>query len=325
MSHEITQRRNGKAEIAFVGEKPWHGLGQELTAGASIEEWRVAAGMDWKILRSRVRFPLVANPTSLDQFGTMEDKHVLLRSDSKDALAVVSDKYKIVQPAEVLEFFRDLVADSGFTLNTAGTLFGGRRFWALARVEEDAKILNPKDKVGGFLLLSTSCDGSMKTEARMTTVRVVCNNTLTMARGERAQVKISHRTKFNAASVKDQLGIIHGAFAEFLKETRALAARKITAAESEVLFERTLGGDEPQPEVRDSDAFKKILSLFNGAGRGAKLEGVAGTAWGAVNAVTEYADHHRRASSIDHRFFNSQWGAGESMKERAMEEALRLV
>ena len=37
MSHELTTRTNGRTEMAFVGETPWHGLGQRLEEGASIE------------------------------------------------------------------------------------------------------------------------------------------------------------------------------------------------------------------------------------------------------------------------------------------------
>src|SRR6202044_3294118 len=103
------------------------------------------------------------------------------------------DNFKIVQPGAVLEFFRDLTAAAGFTLETAGTLFGGKRFWALAAIGETASIADPADKMKGYLLLSTACDGSMATEARYTTVRVVCNNTLSSARSAGAKVRVTHR------------------------------------------------------------------------------------------------------------------------------------
>jgi phage/plasmid-like protein (TIGR03299 family) len=142
------------AEMAYVGEKAWHGLGQQVAEGATIEQMQTAAGMDWKICRSRVRYGADDAPRII------EDKHVLFRNDTKAALGIVSDNYKIVQPAQVLEFFRDLTESNGFKLNTAGTLFDGRRFWALASVGEEAVIMG-QDRVGGYLLLSTSCDGSL--------------------------------------------------------------------------------------------------------------------------------------------------------------------
>ncbi len=148
MAHEI-DFSTGRAAMAYVGETPWHGLGQNLQPGADIETWQQAAGMDWRVLRSKVRFATSCNPEVL----TVWDKqHVLFRSDTKAPLGVVSHKYQIVQPKQVLEFFRDLVAEAGFALETAGCLFDGRRFWALARVTSDVGMVDAADDEGGSLL-----------------------------------------------------------------------------------------------------------------------------------------------------------------------------
>ena len=34
--------------IAYVGETPWHGLGNELAPKQPIEIWAKQAGMDWR-------------------------------------------------------------------------------------------------------------------------------------------------------------------------------------------------------------------------------------------------------------------------------------
>ena len=60
MAHEIDMS-NGQANMAYVGETPWHGLGQQLKAGASIETWRKAAGMDFAIYTSPVAFKSDSN------------------------------------------------------------------------------------------------------------------------------------------------------------------------------------------------------------------------------------------------------------------------
>lgn len=332
MSHELTIK-NGRAEMAYVGDTPWHGLGQALEAGASIEDWQKSAGMDWTIKRSLVRYATERNEDG-ESTGilTMPEKHVLFRSDTKDALGLVSPKYQIVQPPEVLEFFRDLVNDAGFELNTAGTLFGGKRFWALARVAPDAPIVG-QDNVGGFLLLSTSADGSLATTARFTTVRVVCNNTLGMAlRAGAADVSISHKQAFDHGLVKDKLGIARGAFSEFLGAARELAAKPVTHDQAEALTGCLLTGAEVHtpPEltidekVRNSHNFKRIMGLFDGAGRGATLPGVQGTAWGWLNAVTENVDHFAKANSVDHRLNNAWFGKGDETKTEAFELALNF-
>src|SRR5690349_17494091 len=101
MSHEIDFSR-GKPAIAYVGEAPWHGLGEKLPAAASIETWLREARIDWELKRLPVQY-LVDG-----KLRTMTDRFVLMRNDTDEALSVISADYQIVQPKEVLEFYRDL-------------------------------------------------------------------------------------------------------------------------------------------------------------------------------------------------------------------------
>lgn len=313
MSHELTIT-NGIAEMAYVGATPWHGLGQQLPEGASIEEWQTAAGMDWTIASAPVQY--VANGIT----RPAPSKVVLYRSDNGHALGVVSPKYQPVNPHEVLEFFRDLTTDAGMSLHTAGTLFGGTRMWALAKFATDQ--INADDEVGGFILLSTASDGTMATEARETTVRVVCNNTLSMARqgSKTGVIKVGHRTKFDAVAVKAELTASSSNFAAVMETSRRLASVRITASAANDFVRNLL-----RPVETDSEKTPKgealILDLFRGRGMGSSLNGSDGTAWGLVNAVTEYVDHHATAKSGSHRMSSAWFGAGDDLKSRAFELA----
>src|ERR1039458_7300046 len=126
MTHEIDVS-SGKPAIAYVGEKPWHELGEKLPEGASIDTWLRAARLDWELKRLPVQY-LVDGSLRM-----MEDRFVLVRNDTNAALSVVSGDYQIVQPREVLEFYRELVATYGYALETSGALDGGRKVWALAK------------------------------------------------------------------------------------------------------------------------------------------------------------------------------------------------
>jgi phage/plasmid-like protein (TIGR03299 family) len=323
MSHELTTNAITKqVEFAYRQSDgaPWHGLGQPMQDNASIDEWRVAAGMDWRIQRAKVRYPVSHDPSV--PMREIADKHVLLRSDTKDALGVVSDSYKVVQPGEVIDFFRDIVKVGGLELSAAGTIYGGKRFWATAKIGE-ASPTSVKDKVGGYLLLSTSADGSQRTEARRTTIRVVCRNTLAMAASEgQPWVKISHRTEFDPEQVKQFMGLNEAAWDAFRHQITRLANIPVDPTKAEELTEMVLGGGE---KVIASAGYNKILDLFDGAGKGAKLDGVYGTGWGYVNAVTEYVDHWTRARSDENRFVSAQWGPGADVKQRAVNAVLALV
>lgn len=324
MTAAITTRANGKAEMAYVGGKPWHGLGQELPAGADIDTWLVAAGMDWRIQRGVVRYA-----TDRDGGGmrTADDLHVFFRSDTKAHLGFGSPSFKMVQPRDVLEFFRDLVDGQGFALNTAGTLHDGKRFWALARVEDDAVVVG-KDRVGGHLLLATSCDRSMPTIAKFVAERVVCQNTLSIALGENGEeVRVKHRTTFDADAAKKQLGIARGAFREFLTQARRLSEVRVADETARDVVRSLLvdQGVSAEDKVDESRPLAKILGLFGGAAIGDGLEGVHGTAWGLLNAVTEYTDHHARASSDSHRMTSAWFGNGDKFKTAALEKVLVLA
>lgn len=308
MAHEITIRADGYAEMAFVGNTPWHGLGQELDPNADLQTWRKAAGMDWTIERTPVLF-------ESDGLNAIAGRDVLYRSDTKDALSVVSDRYKPVQPAEVLEFFDTLVKENGFRLHTAGTLFGGRRMWALAETGKFGEITKD-DGIGGFLLLSTSADKSLATTARFTSVRVVCNNTLSLATRTKGYVSFNHTRHFDHDAMRLKLAAAVGSFEAFLEMGKHLQKQKMTISSAE-MFVRNLFEVPVNDNVYDQRAPRKVLSLFSGEAMGFDLVGE--TKWGMANAVTEYLDHHHPARAADARLNNAWFGTGDNLKARALE------
>lgn len=295
MAHEI-DTTNGRSNMAYAGAEPWHGLGQELTYDAPLETWKQEAGMDWSAEESPLSY------SAGGEILTFPDRRVLYRSDSKAALSVVSGNYKVVHPGEALEFFRDLVDAHGFQLETAGCLFGGRKYWALAKVSEGFRLMG-EDVVKPYLLLATSCDGSMATVADLTTVRVVCNNTLRMsigANGANAKVKVPHHASFDPAAVKRQLGMIGGAWDNFVADVTRLSGFKIDRDLAIQIVADELKADwrkndgEPmndQEKFDSSTVLRRIIKLYDGQALGAEFKSSRGTAWGLVNAVTQYFDH----------------------------------
>lgn len=322
MSHELTINQDGQVEFAYLERDglPWHGLGQAMPMGASIEEWRKQAGMDWRIQRSKVRYAVSRDQGAV--FAEMADQHVLFRSDSKAALGLVSEKYKVVQPSEVIEFFRDIARAGGLELSAAGTIFGGRRFWATAKIGE-ASPTSVKDKIGGYLLISTSADGSLATEVRRTTVRTVCQNTLAMAMKDApASMKVTHKSVFDPSQVKAFMGLNETAWEAFKHQVVRLANKPVVLEAAEKMTADLLGGGD---KVYATAGYNKILDLFQGQAKGADFDGVNGSAWGFLNACTEFADHWSRARTHENRFVSSQWGAGAQFKQRAYEKVLELA
>jgi phage/plasmid-like protein (TIGR03299 family) len=295
--------------MAFTGKTPWHGLGQNIDPNASIYEWVQAAGLNWSIERSPVQY-------MNGEMHTMTGRDVLYRSDNNEALSVVSSRYQIVQPYDVLEFFRDLVETKGFQIETAGSLFGGSRIWALARINRD-EVIKDGDKVSGYLLLSTSCDGGLATSAQFTSVRVVCNNTLRMANHDTDQkgftkISIPHSTKFDPVAVKIALGVADKRFDTFISEGRKLAEKMISDDAKDDFLKLLLKDTTDAQDISKTKAYQTINNLYNGA------------AWGLLNAVTQYVDHEKPAKSTDYRLDAAWYGSGAKLKDRAFELALAM-
>ena len=325
MAHEIDMS-NGQANMAYVGETPWHGLGQQLKPGATIEQWRKAAGMNFSIYTSPVQFE---SPEAAGDPMTFDGHNVLYRSDTKMPLAVVSDKYQVVQPKEVLEFYRDLTVGAGFNLETAGVLKGGKKYWALASIGKEAKILD--DQIKGYLLLGSACDGSMATTAMFTSIRVVCNNTLGFAMNEadsgkaKAVVRINHRTSFDEAKVKAQLGLAANSWDSFLHNVNVWTKTKVDLVQAQAYFDKVASYTTTEGEEKVSERTSKyLMELFAGGGKGSDLKSADGTAWGLINAVTEFVDHHRGRSN-DVRIDRAWFGDGIKTKELATDLANELV
>lgn len=319
MAHMIATTSTGKAAMAYVGDTPWHGLGQKLTKDSPLEVWAEESGLDFQLAMATVNFDIPATPWNGNRSEKVayHGKKVMYRTDSNMPLGLVSNAYKIVQPLEVLEFFRDMVGSIAH-LETAGVLRNGAHYWALARMDGEFNVAG--DNVHQYLLLASSCDGSLATQARLTSVRVVCNNTLQLAQGSGDVVQVRHNSVFDPVSVKNRLSDFNDAFKHFESTAKILAGIKLSSNQAQSIFTKILGGDEKKP----SRAAARALALFEGAGIGSELESSKGTAWGALNAVTQLMDWET-ARTNDARLANAWFGGGVNVKAKTAEALLALA
>jgi phage/plasmid-like protein (TIGR03299 family) len=314
----------GKPAIVYTGDEPWHGYGTKLTGDEDLDTWRVAAGLDWEVERRPVFYH---NGYGFKEYPKRE---VLTRSDTKDALSIVSDRFKIVQPRDAVEFFREAIRDMGFKMSTAGSLRGGRRIWAMADVGEAFHAHNlglGRDRVGAHLLLATAYDGTFSTTAQFTSIRVVCNNTLGFSLdrgGEGGIVRIPHNQEFFPQAVKAELGF-DASWAQFRENVYELAQHKVTQRDAIEYFLYVMGvTEEEAADGKQLSNVKKLISLYE-SGPGAELPSAKNTLWGAVNAVTFLADHCRAAKNTGNRFDSASFGSGAALKRRAYTRAVEIA
>jgi phage/plasmid-like protein (TIGR03299 family) len=225
-----------------------------------------------------------------------------------------------VQPADVLEFFRDLVGSTGeYDLETAGCLNDGSKYWALAKYRTPLQF--GTDTVSPYLLLATACDGSMATTAQHTSVRVVCNNTLQMSlsRDGDGVIKVRHSTEFNGENVRAELGVSDSIEA-YTADVEMLINKTISRSDSVELLVELIGKRDAENNLTNEKNVKRVVNeimISLARAPGASLETAHGTGWGLQNAVTHYVDFKARARSQNNRFNSGQFGAGAKMKREA--------
>jgi phage/plasmid-like protein (TIGR03299 family) len=174
-------------------ERSWHGEENQTDTQApdfDLNLWKQNAGLDWNAFKQPLLVPVPAGfiadasqKTAMygDQlFLVCPDQIALMRDKDNRILGYHSPEYEVVQPSDTIEQLNDIISvDERFHWDTAGSLDGGRKIWALARFESELDVLGEPHKP--YLLASTSFDGSMATTLAATMVRVVCQNTLRMS------------------------------------------------------------------------------------------------------------------------------------------------
>ena len=316
MAHEL-EIVNGKAQMAYVGDTPWHGLGTKLPQDVTPHQMLEAAGLDWTVER---------HPQFVEINGDkiFTGKQALVRSTDNKIIDTVTDEWNPVQNEEAFEFFNDFVGAGDMEMHTAGSLKGGQIVWGLAKVKDSFELFGG-DKVDSYLLFTNPHRFGQAIDIRFTPIRVVCNNTLTMSLNAKSQnvVKVNHRKLFDGDEVKQMLGVAQSKLNEY-KEVAAFLGNKRYTAESLIEYYNTVfplitTKRESRKEMSKSAA--RALELVHEQ-PGANF--AEGSWWQAFNAVTYLVDHEV-GRSVDSRLQSAWFGPNKQLKVRAMEKAVEYA
>lgn len=321
--------------MMYAGEKPWHGLGKEISGDDlyNIDACLDHSGLNWTVetVPMYIQKPIVDNPVNAPEYIKVDSRFATIRSDNKALLGTVGPRYTPLQNAKAFDFFKPFLETKVASLHTAGSLDEGRKVWVLAKLAlENAEIVKG-DEVSKFVLLSNSHDGSMAVRVGFTPIRVVCMNTLRMAHSDDATklIRIRHHKAVETTleKVREIMDLANQEFEATAEQYRFLASRNVASAKDLLKFVRIVlkvGEDEKDISSRTKNMIEEILNRFDGAGHGSNLPGVAGTWWGAYNAVTEWLTYER-GHNVDTRL-NSLWfGDSANVNKLALESAIELA
>lgn len=326
--------------MAYVGATPWHGLGTAVTDEA--------AQYDHQLFIEKAELNWEANKQQL--FRKVNDAiipanawEVVRSTDGKVLADSVGERYTILQNKEAFAWFQPWLDAKEAALHTGGALFGGSRIWALAKVNRDPMEIAIGDIVEKYVLLSHSHDGSLAVRCGFTPIRVVCNNTLSMAHSDSAskliRLKHSKNVHQNLENLRDVMNLINSEFEATAEQYRLLQRKSINQndlrkyvkavfevdADDSVIWtekERTKEQKEVVSE-RQKNILESVLELCE-AGKGNNLPSVRGTYWSAYNGVTEYLSYVNGRNE-DNRL-NSLWfGQNANMNKRALQTAVEMA
>jgi phage/plasmid-like protein (TIGR03299 family) len=300
MAHDL-ESQNGKTSFASFREPAWHGLGTVFTNEVNTSEMLSLANLNgWNVRLEDLEVP--------NHLTSDKDYQYVLRTNptdnsQTDVLGVVGQRYVPLQNEDLFAF-GDNILDGGGRWETAGSIKGGRVVFGSLALEREV-VLDPtgvNDVVKTYLLINTSHDGSIAIQASITPVRVVCANTLNLALGAKKKggvkqsFKIRHTqtAEGKIAIARQALGMADFYMDEFSKLANALYEKSVNAKQ----FNDIILAAYPKPEKDTKGAIKKwetkvdtINDLYTGEFNGM----IAGTGWGALNALTERLDWARTA------------------------------
>ena len=326
MSHNIEQK-NGQWSFAFTGDRNriWHKLGQELPENATRAEWIAASGFNYQVSKA----PAFAQTSHGDLIPS--NHRFIIREDTGQVFAPVTDQYQPVQPAEIFDWFENYITiDDRFHLDAAGVLGSGERLWATARFDGESTIAG--DRHVSRLLMSTSFDASQATRNEATTTRVVCQNTLRLAHANaRAVVKTRHSTRFQGDQVARELAQIAQSFADFKVMGDRMALVLLTKTDVsnflKTVLDIPLAQSKAETSTRKLNQYQSLSDAYCQTKR--ERNSNQDDAWVALQAVTRYVDHDRTTRGADNdivgRFDSGTFGSGDAMKSRAMEQLRALL
>jgi len=230
----------------------------------------------------------------------------------------VGKEYTPLQNSQAFSFLDPIVGQDAAIYHTAGVLGQGERVWILAKLPGHIRVVGD-DITEKYLLLSNSHDGKSSVQIKFTPVRVVCQNTLTLALNDGAAYRVTHHADIHQKlkQAHEMLGIINSKFDGLEQSFQAMSRVKMNSNRiAEYLATVYPDSSEPDKQVlveRD----RSWSEYFFDQGRGNRMPGVAGSLWAAFNGVTEWQDHRKSRQNENQRLSSGWFGETARIKSRA--------
>ena len=337
------------------------GLGKEVTDCVTAKEVMQKAKLDWTVekceLVAKMPFNINGNNTVDEKNGDFSYKgniyrecpkaYGTYRTDHNIPLGIVKDKYKVVQNIDAFNFFDDAIGKDKALWQKAGWFGVGQKVFVTAKLPTTIKVGN--DEIENYLVFSNSHDGSSSINILFTPIRVVCTNMLNSAlKNADSYIRIRHtesaEEKLQTGAEILRIAVEHATSAQELyralqvinmsdddvmkyilnlnltEQERGLLAEY---SDTKTAIKRLYNRDFTTMEHVGVSTRKMntIVNMFEYYMDGIGQKEIAGTAWGAYNAVTGFYSNVANLSG-EKRMDSLLYGSANRVMNKALNLAL---
>ena len=313
MAHEL-EIVDGKAQMAYVGALPWHGLGTKVEGDITPDQFQKVAGLDWTVEKQDMH---TVNGVKVP------NKQALVRTSDNTVLDTVGSGWNPVQNSEAFDFFQEYVLAGNMEMHTAGSLKNGQLVWALAKTNESFELFKG-DVTENYFLFTNPHQFGKAINIRMTPIRVVCNNTLTLSLSAKSDsmITVNHRKEFDVEEVKEQMGIAKEKMEQYKSMAEFLGSKRYSPDNVVNYFNEVFGSPAKSDDKIFTSRNAKIAHENLQEQPGAEF--AEGSWWQAFNSVTHMTDH-LQGRSTDGRLTSAWYGRNRKVKLKALDKALEYA
>lgn len=319
MSHEFETG-------AFVKQAAWHGLGNVLEiAPETPQEMLEASGLNWNIEKRPLWFE------AGDSVLAVPDQYVLVRDSDDSPFGIVGKTYQPLQNAEALDWAAPLIDSGYWSYETAGALREGKTCWFLLSQGEHEVM--PGDSLREFLLVNWTHDGKRSIVIQPTSVRVVCQNTLSASLAsnvDRATIRHTVNMSMKMEEVRQIYEASTKAFAKQHEGFKVLADCIWKENQMKNYVDSLFGSEKENASltgkgktIAEDNRNEALEYVLKGKASGAEI--TQGTAWGAFSGVSEFVEHSLGKGRIKDRGENILYGRGADLLQTAFDTAMEMA
>ena len=294
---------------AFVRIPGWHEMGTTIKDHEpTTEEFYKMAGLDWTVGKKPAGF--------FDDngfFHEIEDTYGLVRNEDNQFFGFCKKKYQIFQNHEAFGWCEPLIDSGLFKWETAGSFRNGQTCWCLLNSGEYNMVAT--DKIRNYLLVAWAHDGKRGIVIQPTSIRVICQNTLTAALTNKEErdnrIHIPHfvtmrpkleevRMMYEGACVAFELQkakyekMINTVLSESQKNAFIDSVCNIVYDDMSLVNGTKMLSERGRKHIETvRDTFKSNLrEMMDYRASGQTEYGIKNTLYGAFNASSEYIEHY---------------------------------